>query len=75
MHQHLVQFLQERASHHHVSCHIGSDTKSEDEMNQMSDAVEDSDDNPVSTEYLQPLSEELDFVPAPEILSWILICW
>ena len=33
----------------------------------MSDEEEDLDDNPVSTEDLQPLSEEPDFVPAPEI--------
>ena len=48
-----------------ISGHIGSDTKSEDEMNQMSDKEEDLDDNPVSTEDLQPLSEEPDFESAP----------
>ena len=57
----------ESQSSSRISGHIGSDTKSEDEMNQMSDEEEDLDDNPVSTEDLQPLSEEPDFVPAPEI--------
>ena len=40
-----------------ISGHIGSDHKNEDEMNQVSDKEEDSDDNPVSTEDLLPLSE------------------